>query len=393
MRTAIVALSFVAVAMGAFADGESEQITIWHQFYFEKGLDYNQFAELGSSRDSFRRVFVEEILAMQERGASATEAAAVLLVLDSHYLDTLTRSARGLEASFAAEFRAALVSQYERLGKSQRIVVTDGAFMHDRASAHTQQAPDDINLIATGTWSNIDGNNVRVTVDFTQMDSGHLISFSAQGNVPEVATDIAFQLFDYFEKHRHSQPKNPLPNLEVRPALPGHLDVMGVTREAALSACQGQGYRLPYSYEMNLIFAQGPYEHGGIEINPGWYYHVADDPDHLWLAPGKLEHVKGTSLANFEKRRPYYIMVKGTPSPNVQTLLSLKSALRAEYSRPESERNVASVYAVRLVLNDFDSNHHENDVALRTMNHFFEIHQLTPAQYLASRGFTLNIRN
>ena len=320
-------------------------------------------------------------------------AAAVLLVLDSHYLDTLTRSARGLEASFSAEFRSALVSQYERVNKPQRIVVTDGAFMREPANARPQQAPNDVDLIATGTWSNIDGDTVRVTVDFTRMDSGHLISFSAQGNVPEVASDIAFQLFDYFEKHRHPQPQDSLYNLEIRPALPGHLSVMGVSRNAAVSACEGQGYRLPYSYEMNLIFAQGPYEDGGIEIDPGWYYHVADDPDHLWLAPGKLEHLHGTSLANFEKRQPYYIMVKGTPSPKVRTLISLKSALRAEYSRPENERDTLAVYSMRVVLNDLDAGQRENDVALRAMNGALVSLHITPAQYLQSRGFTLNIDN
>ena len=49
-----------------------------------------------------------DVYKRQELGATPIDAATVLLALDGHYIETLDRSAQGLEASFAAEFRTAL---------------------------------------------------------------------------------------------------------------------------------------------------------------------------------------------------------------------------------------------------------------------------------------------
>jgi hypothetical protein len=206
--------------------------------------------------------------------------------------------------------------------------------------------------------------------------------------VPTVAKSIAFQLFDYFEKHRFPQPENPLAQLDIRPALPGHQSRMGVPHDVAVRACEGQGYRLPYSYEMDLIFAQGAYERGGVEIDTDWYYHVADDADHVWLAPGKLENVRGMSLANFEKREPFYIMVKGAPSPKVQAITALNAYLKSEYRKPEAARDTLAVYAVRLVLASLNPKVRENDVAQRGMIHEFTALGISPWDYLTRTGLS-----
>ena len=260
-------VAFLVFPAAVLADGQSEQITIWHQFYFDKGLDYNQFSELGSTRSQFRRTFVEEIAALQELGAKPIDAAVVLLALDGHYLETLDRAERGIEASFAAEFRSALVAQYERVNKPQRLVVTDGAyFANQSASTQALQAPTDVDIVASGTWSNIDGNTVRVSIDFVSIGTGHLTSFTAQGTVPEVAEDIAFQLFDYFEKNRFPQPENPLSNLEIRPALPGHQNRMGVPYDVAVRTCEP---RVPPPYLRDgRDLRDGRVPTGGIHRSP-----------------------------------------------------------------------------------------------------------------------------
>jgi hypothetical protein len=380
----IVFLIFPAAVL---ADGQSEQITIWHQFYFDKGLDYNQFNELASTRSQFRRTFVEEIAALMELGAKPIDAAVVLLALDGHYLETLDRAERGLEASFAAEFRSALVAQYERAYKPQRLIVTDGAyFANQSANAQARQAQTDVDVVASGTWSNIDGNTVRVSVDFVMVGTGHLTSFTAQGNVPTVAEDIAFQLFDYFEKNRFPQPENALSNLEIRPALPGHQSRMGVPYDVAVRTCESQGFRLPYSYEMDVIFAMGAYQQGGIHIDPNWYYHVADDADHVWLAPGKLECVYGTSLANFDKRDYYYVMVKGPPSQKIQIVTALNSFLQSEYRKKGPSRNTLVLYAVRLILADLNAKRSDSEDTRRVLAQEFSNRGIKPWDYLKGKG-------
>lgn len=380
---AIFPVALLALSVCALGDGQAEPITIWHQFYFDKGVDYNRLGELGLTRTQFRREFVEEIAAMQALGAKPIDAAAVLLALDSHYLETLDRSAQGIEASFAAEFRSALVAQYEAANKPQQLIVTDGAY--SAIGARNNSTPPDVDLVATGTWSNINGETVRVSVDFVMVGTGHLISFTAQGPVPSVAANIAFQLFDYFEKERFPQPANPLPNLEIRPALPGHTGRMGVPRDVAVRACESQGFRLPYAFEMDVIFGMGAYQKGGIRIDPGWYYHIADDPDHVWLAPGKVEPVRGTSLANFERRGYFYIMVKGTPAPKIQIVTALKSFLQSEYGKPEAARDALAMDAVRLLLCDLDTHRSDNDVARRSMGNELSRLGMTPLGYLKHR--------
>jgi len=383
-------IAFVMLSAAAFADGDSEEIRVWHQFYFDKGLDYNQFAELGSTRTEFRRLFVDEIAALMELGAEPIDAAAVLLALDGHYIATLNRAARGLEASFAAEFRSALLAQYEATGKPQRVLVCNGAYFAAPDAPATDR-PENVDVVASGTWSNIDGDTVRVTADFAMIGTGRMISFTAQGNVPSVARNIAFQLFDFYEKHRFAQPENPHPQLELRPALPGHQSRMGVPRDVAIRACESQGYRLPYSYELDVIFAMGAYDQGGIQIDSGWYYHVADDADHVWLAPGKLEHVRGASLPNFDKRDFYYVMVEGPPSPKVQLITQLDAYLKSESRKPEAERDTLAIYAMRLVLAELNPKHPENDIAKRAMLQEFAEQGLAPWDYLQHKGVTRDI--
>ena len=86
---AVYLATFLSLSTVARPDEVPNQIAIWRQFYFDKGVDYTQFSELGTARTQFRRVYVDEIAALQELGAKPLEAAAVLLALDAHYLDTL----------------------------------------------------------------------------------------------------------------------------------------------------------------------------------------------------------------------------------------------------------------------------------------------------------------
>ena len=390
-----VLVMLVVLACPAHADGDDSpepaprQIVVWHQFYFEKGVDYNRFGELGATRTEFRHMFVQEIAALQELGAKPIDAAVVLLALDRHYNETLARAERGVEASFAAEFRTALLSQYERTGKPQRLVMFDRSFLNASAQAgRGADAPVGVDMVASGTWSNLDGYTVRVSVDFNLIGTGNLVSFTSEGTIPDVANSIAFQLFDYFEKHRFPAPANPVANLEVRPALPGHRSYMGVPHDVAARACEGQGYRLPYSYELDLIFAQGPYEAGGIEIDPTWYYHVSDDADRVWLAPGKLENVRGLSLANFEKRLPYYIMVKGAPSASVQLIAKLTDFMNVESKKPESNRDTLALYAARLALADLGAKTPDSEQALDLMKRAFVRRDGNPWVYLREKGVT-----
>lgn len=375
---------FVFFPAAALGEEIPRAIHIWHQFYFEKGVDYNRFGELASSRDQFRRVFVEEIAALLERGALPGEAIEVLLKLDNHYLENLDRAAKGLEATFAAEFRAALVEQYERAYKPQRLIVTDGAYLAGlpRGGALTTAETPRIDMVASGTWSNIDGYTVRVSVDFVMVATGRLVSFSAQGSIPAAAAGIAFQLFDYFEKNRFPQPENPLGQLEIRPALPGHQNWTGVPYDVARRACESQGFRLPYSYEMDLIHAAGPYQAGGIHIDPNWYYHVADSEDLVWIAPGKLEFVRGTSRPNFEKRNYYYVMVRGPLSPRVQILTALESYLERENRKGEESRNRLAIYAVRIILSDLNAKRCDGNDTKRVMTQEFLRLGIRPIDYL-----------
>ncbi|NUM52962.1 MAG: hypothetical protein HUU46_04900 [Candidatus Hydrogenedentes bacterium] len=395
VKRALCVLALNVFALPAFAgtnDGAGEareRITLWHQFYLDRGVDYTRFGELGATRTAFRRMFVQEIAALQELGAKPIDAAVVLLALDRHYNETIARAERGIEASFAAEFRTALLSHYERTGNPQRIVMFDGTFVPKNAkSEDASSAPIGVDMVASGTWSNVDGYTVRVSMDFVFIGTGSLISFTAEGTVPEAAEGIAFQLFDYFEKNRFPEPENPLAHLEVRPALPGHSIYRGVPRDAAVRACEGQGFRLPYSYELDLIFAQGPYEDGGIEIDPNWYYHVADDAEHVWLAPGKLENVHGLSLANFEKRSPYYIMVKGSPSANVQLITKLTHFMKSESRRPKSDRDTLAIYAARLALADLGAKTPDSERALELMKREFRKRDGNPWVYLREKGIT-----
>jgi hypothetical protein len=374
---------FVLFPAAALGDSPPKALHIWHQFYFEKGLDYNRFGELASSRDQFRRVFVEEIAALLERGALPGEALEVLLKLDHHYLENLDRAAKGLEATFAAEFRAALVEQYERANKPQRLIVTDGAYLASLSQGALARAETPrIDMVASGTWSNIDGYTVRVSVDFVMAATGRLVSFSAQGSIPSAAASIAFQLFDYFEKNRFPQPENPLAQLEIRPSLPGHQNWMGVPYDVARRTCESQGFRLPYSYEMDLIYAAGPYQAGGIHIDPNWYYHVADSEDLVWIAPGKLEFVRGTSQPNFEKRKYYYVMVKGPLSPRIQILTALDAFLQRESRKTDTSRDRLAMYAVRIILSDLSAKRCDGIDTRRVMAQEFSRRGIRPLDYL-----------
>ena len=265
--------------------------------------------------------------------------------------------------------------------------MTEGAnFGRGASTAQDAETPQGVDMVAWGTWSNIDGNVVRVSVDFVMIATGKMVSFTSQGTVPTVADDIAFQLFDYFEKTRYPQPDNSLSNLDIRPALPGHQDRMGVPFDVAKRACESQGYRLPYSYEMDLIYAMGAYQPGGVHIAPDWYYCVADDADHVWRAPGKLEPIYGMHLANYDKRDFYYVMVKGAPSSKVQIAAALDAFLKRESPTRDAAHNALAIDAARLLLAKLDSKRPITDVAERNLAQKFAAQHITPWDYLKTNG-------
>lgn len=343
---------FSSVVFGQERTSASMPWVVHDNYFFMRALDMKDFESTWSrTRQEVLAELMEHYNKALESGAKGDEAMYAVLNFERIYDMRKTSAARGMTDTIKAQFQSRLTEQY----REKRIDPKNRHFIFKRGVE--ENGYKDINTIAYGAWSNINGYEVQVSISFVNLVTGEVVSFDENCPLKEMGHWLAEKVFKFFEENRYRPPQNPQPNLRWLEPAPEHL-AREVTRNVAESYCAANGARIPFTSELELAGANGGYHGGGVSISFDSPYFIADETwnsDLLFYdrkpvpqrkhEPGYPYDNRGYLRPDYEQPYPgliirrnlaRYFCVIGSPSVEVNFTQALfhahRNIVRSDYS-------------------------------------------------------------
>lgn len=273
---------------------------LWHQIPFFPLGDLAQYEQtMSQNRDQVRTQFFEQLLSAVERLAEygampemLIEPLANILLMFDQIHDVHKRiDVINIDRSLAVQFQAEIDKLYHSLDirDHHRVIelstVQVGAPAQELISRESMnrklgelldpksikenknawaQALGPIQYVAYGTFSNLGRGRFQVTLHMTNVRTGVTRSFTSNSSIKEASRDLAFLVFDYFQKQIFEEWIAPHSQLTWLPSPYRDERRPGFTFNEARSYCLARGYRLPYSRELMLAETGTQYNPNGI---------------------------------------------------------------------------------------------------------------------------------
>ena len=368
-KSLIIGLGFFTLCLNSFArdfaTAKKTRFNIWPQIVFTQGADFSNFDyTISQTRDSVRKQFWSELngtllnpmlLSNQDASALAPILAEILLTFDQVHKKHVNDAYEGVSQSLESLLKASFDQQLANFGiREQKVRFSAGPNLSQAIAAAAQagktisleaalEAMTDIDYILYGNVSIASPGYVNITLTLQDYRSGDTRTFTHSGEIQSAITALGQQLFSFFYSNTYEEWINPQPNLKWLPSPPGkHYYDAGF----AISFCNSQGARLPYSLELMLAGSLSQYQDGGINLAPNETYIVADKKkvnDQYYFHTDQYGATGGPVRPDGGMSR--FWCVKGEPIDNVRYIEGLYKIFR------HSKDSLEILKAVRYILN------------------------------------------
>ena len=365
--------------------------TLWPEIPFFPLGDIAQFEKtMIQSRDQVRQMLWGELTQALEKMAAKdapVEAmlepmANILLIFDQVHDIHKAKDLINIDKSMEAQFKAAMDRLYVDLDvrddrrKLQIGGGTEISLLQSLIRGISQKQPlgkpitlaeinakmalemfEQIDYVSYGTFSNLGKNNFQLTFHIVGNKNGVSRSFIATGRITDALTDLAKQVFDFFQKNVYPDWETSEKQLSWLP-MPINPNKAGYTWEEANRYCRMRGYRLPYSRELVLAETGGVYKSGGISsLEFAVPYSVADkrfsSENYVYTARNGTSTGGPVQGASYSMSYGKFWCVRGAPSEEVLVYENIWSLIRKYH--PVSRDIYRALETIRFALGDYGS--------------------------------------
>ena len=336
---------------------------LYSQIPFFEGGDLGQFQiTYQQDRDTVRKMLwsdlMSEIQQLAASGASVEKMIApmaqVMLafdrVHDQHKAIDSLRVDQSIEQQFKAELDN-LYREYDIREKDRKlqIISSEQGSMFKKALdqleinksknlvfSDTQllkSITQSLDYVAYGNFSSLGKGQFQITFHLIGYTNGIYRSFISRGRLTQAVSDIALQVFNFFQLNTYQDWQNPQVGLNWIPMpINPEKSEDGYSYAEANNYCKMRGYRLPYSRELLTAETGTQYKDGGISpLLKMRAYAVADQrlvAEQHWLTPGTESSTGGAIQPGSSAKKGFFWCVKGEASVDIKKLEKLFSLIR-----------------------------------------------------------------
>jgi len=366
-----VGLQIMSFHLWAGTQSTQQPAQLFAQIPFFEGGDLGQYQiTYQQDRDTVRKMLwsdlMDEVQKLAASGASVEKMmgpmAQVMLafdrVHDQHKAMDSIRIDQSIEQQFKAELDN-LYREYDIRDKDRKLVISAGDKMVQlKALLQMLEAQKkvnktlsdvallynivkDIDYVAYGHFSSLGKGQFQVTFHLVGHISGQYRSFVSRGRLTAAVSDLAMQVFNYFQKNSYPEWQNPQQGLVWMPMpINPEKNQEGYTFAEANSYCKMRGFRLPYAREILTAETGTQYKDGGISsLKTMRAYAVADlrlTSTQHWLTPGTESNTGGAIQPASADKKGSFWCVKGAVQSDIQRMEKVFSLIR-KYRMNDSE--------------------------------------------------------